>query len=103
MTSHEPVPRHHRRRANSAARAAFDEARRAGLVQRHLTKLRYLAAPRPERQPHTDTTRPTTVAPAHTEPGSGTPLPVPKAQLPPPGTAPIPGDAGSPSSTSDAA
>jgi hypothetical protein len=36
--------RHRRRRANSAARAVLDEARRAGLVQRHLTKLRYLTA-----------------------------------------------------------
>ncbi|WP_410589782.1 hypothetical protein [Amycolatopsis sp. lyj-23] len=34
--------RHRRRRANSAARAVLDEARRAGLVQRHLTKLRHL-------------------------------------------------------------
>jgi hypothetical protein len=35
-----PGPR--RRRANHAARAAFQEARRAGLVRRHLLKLRYL-------------------------------------------------------------
>jgi hypothetical protein len=41
----QPAPRHARRRANRAARAAFDEARRAGLVQRHLMKLHHLAAP----------------------------------------------------------
>ncbi|WP_328611941.1 hypothetical protein OG943_23440 [Amycolatopsis sp. NBC_00345] len=35
-----PGPR--RRAANQAARAAFQEARRAGLVRRHLLKLRYL-------------------------------------------------------------
>lgn len=45
--------RHRRRRANRVTRTALDEARRAGLVQRHLTKLRYLAeragrAPTPE-------------------------------------------------------
>jgi hypothetical protein len=35
-------PRPRRRGANEAARAAFQEARRAGLVRRHLLKLRYL-------------------------------------------------------------
>ncbi|WP_143086521.1 hypothetical protein [Amycolatopsis saalfeldensis] len=36
-------PRPRRRAANEAARAAFQEARQAGLVRRHLLKLRYLA------------------------------------------------------------
>ncbi|WP_432846035.1 hypothetical protein ACQPXB_36185 [Amycolatopsis sp. CA-161197] len=35
--------RNRRRAGNRAARALFDEARRAGLVRRHLLKLRYLA------------------------------------------------------------
>jgi len=35
--------RHRRRRDNLVARTVFDEARRAGLVRRHLIKLRYLA------------------------------------------------------------
>ena len=35
--------RHHRRRTNRVARRTLDEARSAGLVQRHLAKLRYLA------------------------------------------------------------
>jgi hypothetical protein len=35
--------RHRRRRTNRLVRADLDEARRAGLVQRHLAKLRYLA------------------------------------------------------------
>lgn len=38
----QPPPRPRRRGANEAARAAFQEARRAGLVRRHLLKLRYL-------------------------------------------------------------
>ncbi|MGV9363748.1 hypothetical protein [Amycolatopsis sp. NPDC003731] len=48
--------RHRRRRQNTIARTALDEARRAGLVQRHLTKLSYLAArarPAPEPLPRT--------------------------------------------------
>ncbi|MEU0793691.1 hypothetical protein ABZ342_26760 [Amycolatopsis sp. NPDC005961] len=50
MHTEEPGGRHRRRRANRVTRTALDEARRAGLVQRHLTKLRYLAgrAPAPE-------------------------------------------------------
>ncbi|MDI5980325.1 hypothetical protein [Amycolatopsis magusensis] len=36
-----------RRAGNRAARAAFEEARRAGLAQRHLRKLHYLS-----RHPH---------------------------------------------------
>ncbi|MEU5262306.1 hypothetical protein [Amycolatopsis sp. NPDC021455] len=44
MNHNETSGRHRRRRGNSVARAALDEARRAGLVQRHLTKLRYLTA-----------------------------------------------------------
>ncbi|MFJ1765005.1 hypothetical protein ACIOD2_32085 [Amycolatopsis sp. NPDC088138] len=44
MEHHEPAPRHRRRRSNSAVRAALDEARAAGLVQRHLLKLHHLAA-----------------------------------------------------------
>ncbi|SEF33246.1 hypothetical protein SAMN05421837_106681 [Amycolatopsis pretoriensis] len=48
--------RHRRRRANRVTRNALDEARRAGLVRRHLTKLRHLAdraarAPAPEPAP----------------------------------------------------
>ncbi|MEU4674979.1 hypothetical protein AB0F91_45335 [Amycolatopsis sp. NPDC023774] len=35
--------RNRRRAGNRAARALFDEARRAGLVRRHLLKLHYLA------------------------------------------------------------
>jgi hypothetical protein len=35
--------RHRRRRTNNAARAAFAEARRAGLVQRHILKLARLS------------------------------------------------------------
>jgi hypothetical protein len=35
--------RHRRRRADHVTPTALDEARRAGLVRRHLTKLRYLA------------------------------------------------------------
>ncbi|MGW5717592.1 hypothetical protein ACWEVP_15615 [Amycolatopsis sp. NPDC003865] len=51
--------RHRRRRNNRAARAAFDEARRAGLVRRHLIKLQYLAergksAPAPAPDPVTE-------------------------------------------------
>jgi hypothetical protein len=38
-----PGGRHRRRRSNRLTRTALDEARRAGLVRRHLTKLRYLA------------------------------------------------------------
>ena len=53
MDHEEPGGRHRRRRANRVTRDALDEARRAGLVRRHLTKLRYLAeragrAPEPE-------------------------------------------------------
>lgn len=44
MEEPQPAPRHRRRRANRVARAAFDEARRAGLVQRHLMKLHHLTA-----------------------------------------------------------
>ncbi|MEA5366906.1 hypothetical protein VA596_45765 [Amycolatopsis sp., V23-08] len=44
MEHHEPAPRHRRRRSNRAVRAALDEARAAGLVQRHLLKLHHLAA-----------------------------------------------------------
>ncbi|WP_328450787.1 hypothetical protein [Amycolatopsis sp. NBC_00438] len=51
MTDPESDPRHHRRRANGAARAVFDEARRAGLVQRHLRKLHHLAVRRPPDHP----------------------------------------------------
>ncbi|MFI5613353.1 hypothetical protein [Amycolatopsis sp. NPDC051903] len=36
-------PRRRRRAGNQAARSVFEEARRAGLVRRHLLKLRYLA------------------------------------------------------------
>ena len=39
---HPPTPRH-RRRTNGAVRAALDQARAAGLVQRHLMKLHHLA------------------------------------------------------------
>ncbi|WP_146060451.1 hypothetical protein [Amycolatopsis sp. CA-128772] len=49
-----PGGRHRRRRQNTLTRATLDEARRAGLVQRHLTKLRYLAdraRPAPEPPP----------------------------------------------------
>ncbi|WP_125592116.1 hypothetical protein [Amycolatopsis balhimycina] len=42
MNHNEISGRHRRRRSNSFTRAALDEARRAGLVQRHLTKLRLL-------------------------------------------------------------
>ncbi|WP_326564888.1 hypothetical protein VSH64_23840 [Amycolatopsis rhabdoformis] len=41
MTQNES--RYRRRAGNQVARAVFDEARRAGLVRRHLLKLRYLA------------------------------------------------------------
>ncbi|KDN22774.1 hypothetical protein [Amycolatopsis rifamycinica] len=59
MPDQESTPqqhRHHRRRANGAARGAFTEARRAGLVQRHLRKLHHLsrrgtADPPPVRRP----------------------------------------------------
>ncbi|WP_086840472.1 hypothetical protein [Amycolatopsis kentuckyensis] len=44
MDHDEASGRHRRRRTNSVTRAALDEARRAGLVQRHLTKLRHLTA-----------------------------------------------------------
>ena len=44
MDHSEAGGRHPRRRTNSVTRAALDEARRAGLVQRHLTKLRHLTA-----------------------------------------------------------
>ena len=44
MDPNESGGRHRRRRANRVARTTLDEARRAGLVQRHLTKLRYLAS-----------------------------------------------------------
>ncbi|MFJ7219469.1 hypothetical protein [Amycolatopsis sp. NPDC098790] len=58
MDHQEPSGRHRRRRANRVTRATLDEARRAGLVRRHLTKLRHLTeraarAPAPE-QPATD-------------------------------------------------
>ncbi|WP_370966580.1 hypothetical protein [Amycolatopsis sp. cg9] len=43
MADHGSTPRHRRRRENGAARTVFDEARRAGLVQRHLRKLHHLA------------------------------------------------------------
>jgi hypothetical protein len=46
----QPGGRHRRRRANRMTRTVLDEARRAGLVRRHLTKLRYLAE-RAERAP----------------------------------------------------
>lgn len=49
MNQESPGGRHRRRRENAITRTAFDEARRAGLVRRHLTKLRYLA----ERTPPT--------------------------------------------------
>jgi hypothetical protein len=53
VDNEDPGGRHRRRRANRVTRTALDEARRAGLVRRHLTKLRYLAeragrAPTPE-------------------------------------------------------
>lgn len=56
MDHEPPGGRHRRRRANRVTRTALDEARRAGLVRRHLTKLRYLAeraerAPEPGRPP----------------------------------------------------
>lgn len=59
MDHEEPRGRHRRRRANRVTRGVLDDARRAGLVRRHLTKLRYLAdragsAPPPEpREPVT--------------------------------------------------
>ncbi|OXM59594.1 hypothetical protein [Amycolatopsis vastitatis] len=62
--------RHRRRRDNSITRAALDEARRAGLVQRHLTKLRRLA------------TRPATAQPG-TAPGIACPSTTEPAGLPP--------------------
>lgn len=43
VADHGSTPRHRRRRENGAARAIFAEARRAGLVQRHLRKLHHLA------------------------------------------------------------
>ncbi|NBH09251.1 hypothetical protein [Amycolatopsis sp. SID8362] len=43
MADHGSTPRHRRRRENGVARTIFDDARRAGLVQRHLRKLRHLA------------------------------------------------------------
>ena len=57
--------RHRRRRDNSVARATLDEARRAGLVQRHLTKLRHLKARSATPQPLTalGTTGPSTPEP----------------------------------------
>jgi hypothetical protein len=42
MVHRQPTPREQRRRANRAARLVFEEARRAGLVRRHLVKLRHL-------------------------------------------------------------
>lgn len=42
MDENEPE-RHQRRRTNNTARAAFAEARRAGLVQRHILKLTRLS------------------------------------------------------------
>ncbi|QKV75084.1 hypothetical protein [Amycolatopsis sp. Hca4] len=43
MPKPEPESRDHRRRTNNAARPIFAEARRIGLVQRHLRKLHHLA------------------------------------------------------------
>lgn len=58
MTDQEstPLDHHHRRRVNAVARGAFTEARRAGLVQRHLRKVHHLARqgtadPPPARRP----------------------------------------------------
>jgi hypothetical protein len=72
--------RHQRRRTNNAARAAFAEARRAGLVQRHILKLTRLSertrrtgrhragylpdsSPFPEAAGHGAATAPRTVSP----------------------------------------
>jgi hypothetical protein len=61
----EPRGRHRRRRANHVTRGVLDEARRAGLVQRHLTKLRYLADPAGNAPPP-EPREPATGAPAST-------------------------------------
>ncbi|MFC5090215.1 hypothetical protein [Amycolatopsis plumensis] len=56
MHQEAPGGRHRRRRQNTITRTALDEARRAGLVQRHLTKLSHLAdraRPTPEPPPRT--------------------------------------------------
>jgi hypothetical protein len=58
--------RHRRRRDNSVARATLDEARRAGLVQRHLRKLRYLTARSVTSPPDTDPGPLTPGTPPHT-------------------------------------
>jgi hypothetical protein len=57
--------RHRRRRANRATRTALDEARRAGLVRRHLTKLRYLTE-RAARAPTPEASGPAAEGPAST-------------------------------------
>ncbi|WP_410642227.1 hypothetical protein [Amycolatopsis sp. lyj-346] len=79
MTDQESTPRHHRhhrRRANGAARGAFTEARRAGLVQRHLRKMHHLAR-REDRGPATRA-RPDDV-PLDRTPPAPPPSPVPGA------------------------
>jgi hypothetical protein len=55
--------RHRRRRGNSVTRAVLAEARRAGLVQRHLTKLHHLTA------------RSSTASPGPETPGTTEPRP----------------------------
>jgi len=46
--------RHRRRRTNASVRSAFDEARAAGLVQRHLMRLHHVAARAARHRDHAD-------------------------------------------------
>jgi hypothetical protein len=75
--------RHRRRRDTSVVRAALDEARQAGLVQRHLRKLHYLAT----RPPSGESAPPTAAGAA--PPATGPPLPEPwrAGRVPEPGGA----------------
>ncbi|MDQ7806777.1 hypothetical protein Q5425_23805 [Amycolatopsis sp. A133] len=77
MNPNETGGRHRRRRTNSVTRAALDEARRAGLVQRHLTKLRYLTS-----RPEPGTAGGPLAEPVRSAGGGGSP-PSTREQLPP--------------------
>ena len=89
MDHNETTGRHRRHRNNTITRATLDEARRPGLVQRHLTKLRHLTAgshptqalpastptSTPEKPPHTTN-------PAASPPTTAITTPPPPAEHP---------------------
>lgn len=72
-------PHPNRLTRNGTARALFEEARRAGLVQRHLRKLHHLA--RHPHPPTANTPRPTTNLPTAEQPAQPTKAPRPPGQL----------------------